>query len=124
MKSLEIKFWEEPHSGVYCPKDDSITIPDPLIAASNVYFYIRFHELIHATGHEDRIGRFRYFDSDQEEAIAEQGAALLSQAYKVGFGVDYNKTILPWCEEEIAEEAQNAIDYLSAYSSKEFILGE
>lgn len=120
MDNLKINYWNK--SGGCYTRADEIFIPHRHLFKDDIYFLVRFHELIHATGHESRIDRFRFFSAEVEEGIAEVGAALLTQAY--GLGAIYKSTDLPWAQEEIEQEAQNAIEYLWEYSGEDFILGE
>jgi antirestriction protein ArdC len=69
----------------YRPSTDQITLPTPEQFDSDEHYYsTSFHELIHATGHEDRTGRvtdWTTFGSDpyaKEELVAEIGAAILA----------------------------------------------
>ena len=124
MNNLMICSWHnlDIKSGEYDLNKDIISIPPLSLVGEDMYFMVRFHELIHATGHESRVDRFRFFSAEVEEGIAEAGAALLTQAY--GLGMIYIPTYLPWAQEEIEKEAQNAIEYLWNYSGEGFILGE
>lgn len=69
----------------YRPATDEITLPTPEQFDSDEHYYsTSFHELVHATGHEDRTGRvtdWTTFGSDpyaKEELVAEIGAAILA----------------------------------------------
>lgn len=73
-------------SPAYYPRLDKISMPDKKdFVGIKEYYSTLFHELIHSTGHKDRIGRsgvtnYDTFGSDQyskEELIAEIGASYL-----------------------------------------------
>jgi antirestriction protein ArdC len=71
----------------YSPPMDSIQLPerDDFVNA-DAYYHTAFHELVHSTGHEKRLGRdgimerhmFGDADYSREELIAELGAAFVS----------------------------------------------
>lgn len=71
----------------YSPSFDKVSIP-PMdrFKSAAAYYSTLFHEMIHSTGHADRLGRFEngvnqfIFASNsysQEELVAEMGAAML-----------------------------------------------
>ncbi|PRY08968.1 antirestriction protein ArdC [Pontibacter ummariensis] len=76
-----------PHA-YYAPGNDIVRLPDPKsFVSSQAYYATLFHELIHSTGHPDRLNRFtdeetasRFGDENysKEELIAEMGASFLS----------------------------------------------
>lgn len=72
----------------YRPSTDSVNMPKPeSFTKAEEYYSTLFHELTHATGHKDRVGRKGIDDSvvapfgsavySQEELVAEMGAAFL-----------------------------------------------
>jgi antirestriction protein ArdC len=70
----------------YEPGADRVTLPPPWHFESNEAFYATlFHELVHSTGHERRVGRpavierarFASHAYSKEELVAEMGAAFL-----------------------------------------------
>ncbi|GAB2610382.1 ArdC family protein [Belliella aquatica] len=70
----------------YSPIDDYINMPDlSLFESAEFYYSVLFHELIHATGHQNRLNRkevveFNEFGSEdysREELTAEMGASYL-----------------------------------------------
>lgn len=75
--------WDQ-NKAFYSPSTDSIGMPprDLFDSAEEVYSTL-FHELVHATGHKDRIGRnleswsMKTGSYAREELIAEMGAAML-----------------------------------------------
>lgn len=74
----------------YRPSADTVTLPKPeAFDAPKYYYATAFHEYVHATGHESRIGRVKdwtTFGSEpyaKEELVAEMGAAMLSRAANI-----------------------------------------
>lgn len=74
------------YSPCYTPPNDTVELPRPeLFESPQDYYDTAFHELIHSTGHESRLGRpsvmkTAHFGSDdysKEELVAEIGAAFL-----------------------------------------------
>ena len=69
--------------GSYCPATDTVRIPTIGLFRSPAYYYgTLFHELVHSTGHQMRLGRkmagsFGSSGYAKEELIAEIGAAML-----------------------------------------------
>jgi antirestriction protein ArdC len=68
----------------YAPGDDVVYMPDPTSFDSPEHRYAtEYHELVHATGHGDRLNRItdvNEFGSDpyaKEELVAEMGSAML-----------------------------------------------
>jgi len=70
----------------YSPTPDVVTMPDPITFHSREgYYSTLFHELTHATGHEQRLNRATLKDAvafgttnySKEELVAEMGAAFL-----------------------------------------------
>ena len=70
----------------YCRDDDVVSLPSAKeFKSSEDYYASLFHELIHATGHEDRLNRSSVVEGNgygsdpycKEELIAELGAAFL-----------------------------------------------
>lgn len=71
----------------YRPGTDSVNMPKPeTFTSENAYYGTLYHELVHSTGHENRLDRHRHeksthmFSSEsysKEELTAEMGAAFL-----------------------------------------------
>ncbi|WP_347159833.1 ArdC family protein [Pontibacter chitinilyticus] len=71
----------------YAPDQDTVQVPElKHFVSSEAYYATLFHELIHSTGHSDRLNRFtdeekasRFGDEvySKEELIAEMGASFL-----------------------------------------------
>lgn len=81
----------------YRPLDDEVNLPSPQhFKSTEEYYSTLFHELVHSTGHENRLNRrnsseMRVFgdeDYSKEELVAEMGASFLCARA----GID-NKTI-------------------------------
>lgn len=69
----------------YIPAYDEVLMPPPAaFSSADAYYHVLFHELVHSTGHQGRLGReFAPFGSPEyarEELIAELGAAFLAHA--------------------------------------------
>lgn len=69
----------------YSPFFDYVTVPEQSsFYTDDGYYGVLFHELVHSTGHESRLGRVKdwtSFGEDsycQEELVAEMGGAMLS----------------------------------------------
>ena len=71
----------------YRPSTDAVSVPRPTLFESAAGYYTTvFHELVHATGHEKRLGRPGITDAtffgdhaySKEELVAEMGAAFLA----------------------------------------------
>jgi antirestriction protein ArdC len=80
-----LKFVEGGNRAFYRPADDKVTVPNRKQFEDSESFYATtFHEFVHATGHESRLGRVKdwaNFGSDpyaKEELVAEMGAAMVS----------------------------------------------
>jgi len=83
---------EEGNRACYRPKEDLVCVP-PLnrFKQAEDYFSVLFHELVHSTGLDSRLDRFKredlhIFGSEsysKEELIAELGSAFLSARYKI-----------------------------------------
>jgi antirestriction protein ArdC len=74
------------NSAYYEPKLDLVCIPSPRVFFNDQQYYSTlYHELVHSTGHNKRLGRhskiknhnFGSQDYGQEELVAEMGAAYL-----------------------------------------------
>lgn len=68
----------------YSPMSDHIGMPEATSFESpEAYYATKFHEMVHSTGHESRLGRIKdwaSFGSEpyaQEELVAEMGSAML-----------------------------------------------
>lgn len=96
----------------YMPARDRVELPKPEdFVRTAEYACAAFHELVHSTGHWDRLGRFEKDDGpahfnqasySKEELVAEMGAAFLLGAK----GIDCERTI------------ENAKAYLNGWLSK------
>lgn len=119
----------------YRPSDDSITLPNMVdFDTAEDYYFTRFHEGVHATGHASRLNRpeivkssFIFGDEDYsaEELVAEMGSAMLGAVA----GIDHEKRIensaayiKHWLTKlrddrqmvmKAAQKAQKAVDYIT-----------
>jgi antirestriction protein ArdC len=116
----------------YSPREDCVSVPtQKQFDRKEEYYSTLFHELVHATGHESRLGRATLtekagFGSNpycKEELIAEMGAAFLcghaeiiertidnSAAYLLGWlaQLKNDKTLIV----QAAAQAQRAADFI------------
>lgn len=79
----------------YSPGRDMIVLPEPHFFKSQAGYYgVKFHELIHWTGHESRLNRLSKcagFGSDsysREELVAEIGSVFLKSETGINDGID------------------------------------
>ncbi len=116
----------------YSPKDDCVSLPlQKRFGREEEYYSTLFHELVHATGHQTRLGRPTLtekagFGSDpycKEELIAEMGAAFLcGHAEIVERTIDNSAAYIKgWMEKlksdkllivQAAAQAQRAADFI------------
>ena len=128
----------------YDPRNDEVTVPDRIRFHSvEGYYGTVFHELIHATGHEDRLNRVKDwagFGTDpyaKEELVAEMGASLLSAFSGVTTDdSDYSQNaayIRSWISKlrgdkkllvSAASQAQKAADYIYGQADEHKAGGE
>jgi len=124
--------YQEPDRAYYNKLNDKINVPGiNQHKTAEEYYQTTFHEIIHSTGHEKRLSRFKdnemvHFGSEsysKEELIAEIGAAMLA-----GITGIVNKTINnsvsyinSWIQQlendstlivKAAAQAQKAADYI------------
>ncbi|WP_128896673.1 ArdC family protein [Longirhabdus pacifica] len=91
------------------------------------YYSTLFHELIHSTGHENRLNRklsssFGSEEYSKEELIAEMGAAMLCQTVGINNTLEHNAAYIQgwltklkndkWLVIKAASQAQKAVDYI------------
>lgn len=118
------------NSAFYRPATDSVTLPTPeSFDTPEAYYATAYHELVHATGHESRVGRIKdwaTFGSEpyaKEELVAEMGAAMLSGFADIDMPVRENSAayIASWLKAlkddhklvvGAAGQAQKAADYI------------
>ena len=82
------KILHEGEDAYYSPVNDFINMPEKESFKGDEYYYsVLFHEMIHATGHASRLGRFTErpalvgfgsVEYSKEELIAEMGASFLN----------------------------------------------
>lgn len=115
----------------YAPMVDRVTLPKPQYFDSQVAYYnTAFHEYVHATGHELRLGRVKdwtTFGSDpyaKEELVAEMGAAMLSRMANLDVTHEENAAyIASWLK--VLQDDKKFIVNAAAQAQKasDFILG-
>ena len=123
---------DDPDKAYYNPAEDLINIPDKgLFHDIHQYYSTLFHEIIHSTGHPNRLGRFKenekhIFGSETyslEELVAEIGAAILCEHAGITEVTIKNSTayIQAWLKQlqnnkswifTAAGGAQKAVDYV------------
>lgn len=111
----------------YSPFLDRIDMPKPERFESEAAFYsTQFHELVHSTGHENRLKRIEtaLFGSDpyaREELVAEMGAAMLCGLSGLANEDQSAAYISGWLKAlsqdtrlviQAAAKAQRAVDYM------------
>lgn len=134
----------EGNSAHYIPSSDEVTIPPKGTFATAEGFYgTIFHELVHSTGHETRLGRvddWTQFGSDpyaKEELVAEMGASLLCAITGVTpddalyeNNVAYIKSWLGKLKQDkkilvsAASQAQKAADYILGATAQDEAVDE
>lgn len=114
----------------YRPASDEVTLPEPEQFDSPEHYYLTaYHELVHSTGHEDRLHRVKdwtMFGSDpyaKEELVAEMGAAMLAGFAEINMPTVENSAayIASWLKRfkddkklvvQAASKAQQAADFI------------
>lgn len=102
---LIIDAWPVPinHGGTracYSPSSDTITLPKPeAFTSRETYLATKLHEMVHSTGHSDRLNRPMGggFGSDvyaYEELIAEFGSLLCCQRLRIGYELEHHASYL------------------------------
>ena len=118
----------------YRPYSDTVTMPlDVTFQCNNDFIAVFSHELVHSTGHADRLNRkfmddstFTHKDLALEELVAELGSAFLCTELNIVTDVQnhasYVKSWLKALEDDekfifkAAAAAQKAVSFLSQYS--------
>lgn len=139
----EIRLFQD--RAFYSPVDDYVGIPSPRsFFQDEMYYSVLFHELVHSTGHENRLGRhsriknirFGSYEYSQEELVAEMGAAYLSglcniEQQTINSSGAYIRHWIQTFQNDpkvlivAANQAQKAVNYiLNNQKSKEAILEE
>lgn len=123
---------DSPSKAYYSPQTDSIhTPPKETFKSVEDYYDTLFHEMIHATGHKERLNRTeaaKYSKDEQmrarEELIAEIGGYLLCQNMKLTYNPTDNNVayVKSWCKDiendpdlifNVCREAEKAVNFLS-----------
>ncbi len=129
----EVPIYHRENSAYYEPMKDYINLPTfDQFENAELYYSTAFHEMVHSTGHESRLARFKSTDShifgsetySFEELVAELGASMLSgtvgiEEYTINNSAAYisgwlsrlrdDKTLIV----KAAGKAQKACDYIS-----------
>lgn len=128
-----------PNRAFYRPADDFISIPESKdFDGAEEYYNTLFHEAVHSTGHESRLGRpgimeFDFFGShkySKEELVAEMGAAFMAAIAGIDVKVIDNSAayIQSWLKElkndhklitQASQQAQKAVDHITGYEYEE-----
>lgn len=133
MMNPELSFSEESFNTIppgYSPKRDSVRVHEKSMYQSlDEYYSTVFHELVHSTGHVDRLDRLGDNPTDKgkedysrEELVAEIGAAMLcakcniqstvenSASYCANWAsrIKDNRTWINWA----GKKAEEAIEYM------------
>lgn len=127
-KSPEIVYAAQPRA-VYSPVLDRITLPPvSSFESETAHLGTLFHELIHSTGHESRLDRFKRtgLPSDEyaeEELVAELGAAILNGYFNLDVNHEQSAAYIEsWLKAlkndrnllvNAAQKAQKAVDHLN-----------
>lgn len=131
-KQQTLKFNEKPGVPCYIPSDDQLCMPNINdFVNSEEYYSTFFHEMVHSTGHKDRLNRegvtgkiaFGSINYSKEELTAEIGASMLSAEAQIDTVVIDNSAsyIGNWLKVlrddktfvvKAAQKAQKAIDYI------------
>jgi antirestriction protein ArdC len=122
----------------YIPNKDEVHMP-PMEAFNNTdnYYATLYHELVHSTGHKDRLNRkgvsetayFGDVNYSEEELIAEFGSAFLCNAAGIDNTLEQSAAYLQsWMKTfkdnpnmivSAASKAQKAADYMMGVNSQE-----
>ena len=112
----------------YFPARDAIVLPDAFnFTTPAAYYATAFHELVHWTGHESRLGRLTKtnFGSAvyaEEELVAELGAAFLCAEYGIEGKTQHPEYIAGWLKSlkddkrfifKASKEATKAVAFLT-----------
>lgn len=126
------------NSAFYDPLSDAVSIPNPRSFFNDSRYYSTlFHELVHSTGHNKRLGRhakikdhkFGSQDYSQEELVAELGAAYLCgitgiEQDTIQNNAAYIKSWIRTFKNDpkvlvlAAAQAQRAVDYIMMLNSE------
>jgi len=117
----------------YSPKDDYIKLPKKdTFKSTNGFYATAFHEMVHSTGHETRLNRFKSdesvnFGSDsysKEELVAELGSAYLMNYCKLEHIEQSTAYIQSWLK-QLKSDASFVISASSqANKAYQLIIGE
>lgn len=131
-KERKLKFSEKQGVPCYVPAKDQLCMPNISdFISSEEYYSTFFHEMVHSTGHKERLNRegvtgkisFGSSDYSKEELIAEIGASMLSAEAQIDTVTIDNSTsyINSWLNVlrkdktfivQAAQKAQKSVDYV------------
>lgn len=119
----------------YRPLEDTIYLPDKSTFSQSPDFYATlFHEMIHSTGHKDRLARkgvtegtFAAFGDEvysQEELVAEMGSAFLCGESGIESTLDNSASYLcHWIKALKADQRMLVFAASQAQKASDFIMG-
>jgi antirestriction protein ArdC len=128
----EVPIFNNDDGAYYVPMMDYINVPDiNSFRTAEEYYSVTFHEMIHSTGLESRLGRFKKTDSHLfgsqtysfEELVAELGASMLCgitgiESVTIENSASYIQSWLkklkndPYFVVQASGKAQKACDYI------------
>jgi antirestriction protein ArdC len=106
----------------YAPEPDFVQVPPQTAFFEQINYYRTcFHELTHATGHKDRLGRkilnpFGCKDYAREELVAEMGSAFLCAALGIAPTLRHADYLASWLD--VLREDNRAIVRAASQASK------
>jgi antirestriction protein ArdC len=84
----------------YTPSSDRIKMPElSQFKTEEDYWATLLHEMVHWTGHESRLNRYKKFSYPTEELIAELGASFLCAEFNVNGCLQHSEYIHSWIKE-------------------------
>ncbi|WP_243153504.1 ArdC family protein [Senegalia massiliensis] len=137
----EVPIYHKDNRAYYQPKNDVINVPKKeLFETIEEYYSTAFHEMVHSTGHEERLDRFTNTDQFQfgsesysfEELVAELGSSMLCgiagiEDVTIDNSASYIKGWLSKLKNDkhlivkASSQAQKACDYIQNLSSQQNI---
>jgi hypothetical protein len=93
LKELQVRWGHDDTGAYYSPHDDRVNIPDSNRfldkngqSATQAYYVVVFHEIVHWTGVKARLARSCFDDYETEELVAELGAVMLMRHFGLELG--------------------------------------
>ncbi len=130
---LNVQWTHSTRGAFYSPNDDAVNIPPARCfvdkerqSATQAYYMVLFHELVHWTLHDSRLNRRSWIFGDacaKEELVAELGAVVLMRHFdmEVGDTARHGKYFQTWLERtddserslnHAKKEAARAVQYI------------